>query len=344
MKGHPSSHHISSFHSFPTLSIWKEKSMVGNRFSGPFRRNDPALNRIDELVKAFNSAKTAGEGQYLLGEIFFSTMWWNNNYKSDPKMHEGRREAIMSLNLTAANMLGTTLGCGIGGIASEMRNIYGKNLSAYGANVDQGKEDSYLTAARREAFRVVFKGGKAWRFNCLEYKQEQNVQTPLKPIDTKEYSEFMEKVDSDKDQRTEGQGKAGYIMSMSREFYIGPFVANKGFTGPIQMPKFHSFFMAGGPVQCGGIIRVKGGIVDYIDNESGHYKPIDLALVKALEHLKTVGMNPKNIKVGGISIRDRIKEPNKPVIAKGVPIDTWGDKFLAANGNWEAIYAGSMGG
>lgn len=335
---------IQSFPNFPTFSVWKDKSMVGTQFSLPRRSSDPALTRIDELVKAFNSAKTAGEGQYLLGEIFFSTMWWNNNYMRDPRMHEDRREAIMSLNLTAAKVLGTALGCGMGGIASELRNIYGKSLSAYGANVDRGKEDRYLTAARREAFRVIFKGGKAWRFNCLEYKQAQNVQTPLKLISTKEYAEFMSKADSDKDQRTEGEGKAGYIMSMSREFYIGPFVANKGFTGPIQMPRFHSYFMAGSPVQSGGIIRVKRGIVDYIDNESGHYKPIDLALVKALEHLKTIGMNLKKIKVGGISVRDRIAIPNKPVTAEGKPIDTWGDKFLAANGNWEAIYAGSMGG
>jgi hypothetical protein len=345
----PPSHHISSFPSFPTFSQWKEKSMVGNRFSGPFRRNDPALTRIDELVKAFNSAKTVGEGQFLLGEIFFSTMWWNNNYKRDPKMHEDRREAIMSLNLTAANILGSALGCGIGGIASELRNIYGKSLSAYGASVDQGKEDSYLTAARREAFRAVFKGGKAWRFNCLEYKQKQNIQTPLKLIDTKEYAKLMTDANSAMDERIEGEGKAGYIMSMSREFYVGPFVANKGFKGPIQMPKFHSFFMAGGPVQCGGIIRVKGGIVDYIDNESGHYKPIDLALVKALEHLKTIGMNLKKIKVGGISIRDRLDNLPRPrrkedvnLVTEGVQIDTWGDKFLAVNGNWEAIYAGSM--
>ena len=337
-------HHISSFHSFPTFSTWKKESMVGNLFSGPYRRSDRSLTRIDELVKAFNSAKTAGEGQFLLGEIFFSTMWWNNNHKMDSKMHEGRRNAIMSLNLTAAKIMGMALGCAMGGIASELSNIYGKNLSAYGANTDQGKEDSYLTTARREAFRVIFKGGNAWRFNCLEYKQEQNVKTPLKLIDTKEYAQFMERVNSATDDRIEGDSKAGYIMSMSREFFVGPFVANKGFKDAIQMPRFHSFFMAGGPVQCGGIIGVKGGVVNYIDNESGHYKPIDLALVKALEQLKTVGMNLKKIKVGGISIRDRIKLLNKHVQAKGEIIDTWGDKFLAVNGNWEAIYASSMGG
>lgn len=343
-------HKIQSFPNFPTFSVWKDKSMVGTQFSLPRRSSDPALTRIDELVKAFNSAKTAGEGQYLLGEIFFSTVWWNNNYMRDPRMHKDRREAIMSLNLTASKMLCMALGCGIGQIASELGKIYGKSLSAYGTRLDRGKE--YLTAARREAFRVVFRGGRAWRFNCLEHSQTLNVQTPLKLIDTKEYANLMKKVNPSTDDRIEGQDKAGYIMSMSREFYIGPFITHSAFQkGPKQMPKFHSFFMAGKPVQCGGIIHVKGGKVDYIDNESGHYKPIDLALVKALEHLKTIGMDLKKIKVGGISVRDRIINLPRPrqkgdedPLTKGEPIDTWGDKFLAVNGNWEAIYAGSMGG
>jgi hypothetical protein len=312
--------------------------------------------RIDSLVSAVGKAKSSGEAQYLMGEIYFATIFWNNNHTTDPKMHAGRRTAIMRLQLTSANMLSLAFGCGVGGLAAALQETYGKAMEAHGLRVDTGHEADYLEAAKREAFRVVFKGGRGWRFNCLEYQERPNVREPLKPIDTKEYADFMRQSVQDTDVRIADEHKAGYVMNMSREFYVGPFMANKMWLQ--KFPKFHSYFVGGRAIQCAGIIRFSKGKVDYIDNESGHYKPIDLALVKALEHFKTVGMKLSDIRVSAKVVRDRPltdelwklyskeKKEKWPLGEPGAKAETTvrcdGEEFLMANGNWASIIASGM--
>lgn len=311
-----------AYQNLPTLWQWKKDSAVGGILLPPYRRNDPVLSRIDRLVSTLYRSKTSGEAQYLLSELFFTTMYWNNHYKQDPKMEAGRRDAIMRLMLYAANTLSAVLGCAVGGLASRLSEIFGTGMSAHGRFVDEGNEEHYLSTALRESFRVLFLGGKAWRFNCLEYRQTPNVREPLKLVDTSEYAALMEKANADLDERIAGQGKAGYVLSMSREFYVGPFILNRGFRG--RMPRFHSYFMGGRPTQCAGIVRITNGEVVEIDNESGHYQPIDTRLAHVLEFLRSVGQNLSKIRVRGI---DREK---KPIHARG-------DRFLATHGNWEAL-------
>jgi hypothetical protein len=52
----------------------------------------------------------------------------------------------------------------------------------------------------------------------------------------------------------------------------------------------HSSFLGGGSVICAGEIIIAGGVIKFINNRSGHYKPPDNALDNAIAKLKDQGV------------------------------------------------------
>ncbi|MEO6811267.1 MAG: hypothetical protein ABI353_19325 [Isosphaeraceae bacterium] len=59
----------------------------------------------------------------------------------------------------------------------------------------------------------------------------------------------------------------------------------------------HSTYNAGKDVICAGIIKVNQGVLTYIDNESGHYKPTRKNLQDAVLLLQNLGVNLANVQV-----------------------------------------------
>jgi hypothetical protein len=112
---------------------------------------------------------------------------------------------------------------------------------------------------------------------------------------------------------------------MSSEIYMGPHLAKKDDHGNTLYPAFHSSYMGGNAVQCGGTMRVIKGVVTGVKNDSGHYKPVDESLAKVLELLKTVGMDVSKVEVRTAGAGTTVK----------------GDVFLQQNGNWDAIRKGT---
>lgn len=108
----------------------------------------------------------------------------------------------------------------------------------------------------------------------------------------------------------------GFVLSMSNELYVG--VLEKFGL------QYHSCFMAGRPVQCAGTMQLDHGVVTYVRNDSGHYKPVDQSMVKLLQYLRMNGMDLGRITVG----QDR----------RG-GAEVRGDLFMRDNGNWNAILA-----
>jgi hypothetical protein len=68
-------------------------------------------------------------------------------------------------------------------------------------------------------------------------------------------------------------------------------------------------------------MRVANGVVTGVQNDSGHYKPVDDSLAKVLELLNTVGMDLGKIEVRTVGAGTKVK----------------GDLFLRKNGNWDVI-------
>lgn len=68
-----------------------------------------------------------------------------------------------------------------------------------------------------------------------------------------------------------------WVMDEKGNFYAHPWSPNSD--------TYHSSFFAGEPVRAAGLIRVNQGIIEMINNESGHYKPSKLHLDYAVDAL-----------------------------------------------------------
>lgn len=280
----------------PTPAMWKADTAEG-RVGG--RANDPVLRSIDELVSSLASA-TDGVRLYVLGQLFFNTMFWLNHQPKHPLMDTCNRKPVMALNMFAGNTLAACLGCGHGQLAGRLQNLYGVRMTPYGVEVDAKEDPRYFNATQREVFRTFvvygklthYRSGGQGRFDILD---SQNCYT-------------------------DGRPGYGFVLSMSNELFIGHFG---------QMRKtYHSTFLAGRPVQCAGTIQLKNGTVTHISNNSGHYKPIDQSLLKVLLYLK----------MNGLDVRDVIVESAVHKIGDVAKTST-GAEFMRAHGNWEAIRA-----
>lgn len=331
MTGH-ANHLPTSLPGIPTLNDWKKMSFVGSLFSA-LRRNDPCLHVIDALVDNYHKACgrncSAGERQYLLGRMFFATLFWNNHYRNDRRMEAGRRPAIMSLNLTAAKELAIAYHCAPGAIASKLTQLFGKEMSKHGEVVDAGKTEFYLSLATRESHRIHFSGGLLHR---LETKLT-DVRSSLRVFDSMDYFSRNQKVydalvksdnrlDGENNRAGDKAGECGYALSTTDALYIAPLI-DFGMSSVAKrdnLPVYHSNFMAGQPVQCAGMISVRQGRVRFLSNASGHYMPVDAALAKVLFLLQIAGTPIRQIQVQGYQAAT-----------------TDGASFLRVNGRWDAL-------
>jgi hypothetical protein len=325
-----------SYASLPSPMQWKQDSRATPGFDDPLRMTDPGrpkdmvLTQIDHLLEALLEVETTAQAQYILGEIFFATMFWNNNHKRMPSMDSNRRPAIMRLMLYAGQTLASCFGCHQREVATKLAYVYGHEMTDHGIRADN--KAAYLDRAAVEMFRVIFDGGIAWRFDCLQARTAPDLGKKPVVLDTRDYEKLQASISSTKDTRVLDAAKAGYVMTMSREFYVGPFTNLKSQLK--KFPAFHSYFTAGRSVQCSGMIQIIDGAVREIDNWSGHYTPVDTALVKTLEQLRAVGMKPGNITVTGVK-----KEMNfNPVRIVPRHFEVNGADFLRLNGNWEALH------
>lgn len=83
----------------------------------------------------------------------------------------------------------------------------------------------------------------------------------------------------------------------------------------------HCSFLAGRPVKCAGMIGITNGVVGYIDNGSGHYRPSRKNLVNCLEALKDL--------VGALNFQKIIVRDHS---ARYSVAAYSADKFLAMHG------------
>ena len=291
-----------SYSTLPSLTQWKADTNAG-RVNG--RANDPMLRAIDELISGLDSARD-GVYLYLLGQLFFTTMTWINNYDKSKKtvyldQHRADRSSVLSLNLFAGKELARTLNCGLGNVASRLRTIYGVEMSPHGVNTDTAKvQQRYLTDAKREEYRAFIISGRVYNF--------RETGQCFKPLRS-------------------GSNGYGFALSMSKKLYVG--TVGVGF-----FVKYHSCFMGGRSVQCAGTIWIENGRVTKIKNSSGHYKPVDTSMVKVLNHLRVNGIAPRTVTVETVAF---INKKGVIVADERHSTEVRGDIFLRDNGNWEAI-------
>ena len=292
-----------SYAALPSLQQWQVDTKPG-RIGG--RANDPVLRNIDTLIKELQTAR-GGAYPYFAGQLFFSTMFWMNHQKKDPRMIDQCRGPILSLNLFAANDLARVLRCPLNDLASKLQQLYGVNMSEHGVATDAKEQPNYLNGARREQYRVFIISGRACHYRRTN-KQFKIINTTVAKGELEGFND-------------ERPG-LGFVLSMSNELYAG-------LLGKLSLG-YHSQFMAGRPVMCAGTMVFDQGRVTYIRNDSGHYKPVDHSMIKVLHYLQMNGMPIRDITIGREQVASGLAEGRVEVSAS---------EFMLNNGNWNAILA-----
>jgi hypothetical protein len=261
------------------------------------RANDNVLRTIDGLVRDLRSAQDGGF-LYLMGQLFFTSMYWLKNYKTDPTAVPECRPPILSLNLFAANELARKLQVPLTGLAGKLQQMYGVEMTPHGVGLDTSAvQAKYLTAAKRETYRVFWFQGRASHYRTVE--------------------NLFRTITSD-------QNGLGFALSMSNQLYVGH-------VGGITV-KYHSFFTGGRPVQCAGHMWFNNGVITKVSNSSGHYKPVDVALIKTLNYLRMNGVNLRGVSVEPV----QFKKVGKDVRGRADE-EVSAELFMKNNGNWNAV-------
>ena len=120
-----------------------------------------------------------------------------------------------------------------------------------------------------------------------------------------------------------GQDRIGDMWAMDK--YGNLFVKSSAFIWGMGFFN-HSSFNAGNEVICAGGIVLNNGVLAYIDNQSGHYKPDENRLRDACQILQADGgVNFTNVRVGVLPV------------GGGAPVNYDGTSFIAGNNNpWDA--------
>jgi hypothetical protein len=87
------------------------------------------------------------------------------------------------------------------------------------------------------------------------------------------------------------------------------------FAAPQRMSRFHhSSLLAGGPVACAGLMKVEGGRLTTIDNNSGHYKPEPENLLQVMDELSERGLMPNayHVNVSYLDFKNTLRTQNFP--------------------------------
>ncbi|WP_347557955.1 hypothetical protein [Robbsia sp. KACC 23696] len=282
--------------SIPTKSQFAQATDLKYVVSGK-RSEDHILKIIDVQLDCFhalnaeNNADIKAAGQIcVLGKLFFATdRWLKACDQKAPTVNSRRRPAVYAFYKVLVDRLAEDTGLTINHLPKWLEQTFGKDMGDHGVDVDMGTGSAdYYDKETRDKYKLVFKGGIAYR------QQWWDDSAKLTRANTASQSH-------------NGAGVIaamfnGYVVSMSGDFYSGPHAIGmrEKHTG-----QFHSSYLSGNTVLCGGEIRINDGIVTHINNSSGHYQPDDANLASAVEALELEGVNLKHLLVTSFTRTER---------------------------------------
>ena len=249
------------------------------------------LQRIDQLVDTYHHPQQVAARQEVLYHLRLAIQFWMKKLKIAPA--NVASTALSSTGLSAAakvNGLADGL-CAVNAlfvvVNAVLRSLTGVKsdvalrahlMRSYGAAnaglvadeqrlaqlAPASNHVSLTNRARKPSNELRFRTGVAWRWNAIA-----NAYAPFDTLDNRESAINDQKVHFAMDQR--GRIYCGFDKTM---------VWFK-----------HSTLIGGGTALSAGRMRVDGGIVTLIENDSGHYSPNHLHMRNLLQRLRVHGMN-----------------------------------------------------
>jgi hypothetical protein len=274
----------------PTEKLWKEASK-----SGIFAKaRDGLLLHIDCLVRSFHIMHKGGRGTTVLLSVLYQSTatWLRINAQYGAAKHTGdykvRYLAMSDLQTLAGYNLMRNLGLtSLGKVEAKLIELYGKELSAHGAQIDQqnlaGTDDEIIkyctTEEDRSLFRLHADKGVLMRRKGLDDGK-------LEPFDTT----GMNSTDPD-------QGV--FVMDFDSIYAGAHDASSQEARNPWKNMKqfYHSSFLAGKPVLSAGEIKVRHGTLVALTPKSGHYQGDKRQLQNLILRLQSLGVNTGNVDV-----------------------------------------------
>jgi len=183
-------------------------------------------------------------------------------------------------------------------------------LTPHGKEVDALQKGTkalvYLTDAEALAYRIHIEGGK------LYYRD--TVTNALTAFDTtkKEWTKAGGnschlgcELNYDKSKKEKPKGVSGFCMTLNRSLYAFRHSLKDQPGGAF----YHSSYTGGSDVICTGCLTVVNGVLTYLNNFSGHYRPTPTQLQLVVDHLRAFGVPLANVKVQLLDPNDIAHSP-----------------------------------
>ncbi len=106
----------------------------------------------------------------------------------------------------------------------------------------------------------------------------------------------------DKKKGEKTKGVSGFCMTLNRNLYAFRHSLKAVPGGAF----YHSSYTGGSDVLCTGCLTVENGVLTYLNNFSGHYRPAPHQLQLVVDHLRTMGVPLLNVKV-------QLRDPDDPL-------------------------------
>jgi len=291
----------------PTSEQWeKDSSTLLSR-----RADDKLLLQIDQAIADFpfegNDDLSRGQIEYAQNdvacELFFLVDYWLKTFRTARGADKRREPAMQALYRCVAHHLCAVFDCTINVLPMQLEHHFGRSLTAHGAQIDAvSNAAKYLDRAEREQFKLHWKNGLAYRWSSGK----------LVLADSRDKEINLTRV---------GNEFAGYVMSMSREFYMAAHFDGHRGTGH-RANFYHSSYLAGGTVACAGSLRIDKGKVTGVMTDSGHYQPDPSHVVNVLRTLRMHGVD-----LSHVIVRNHEDQP----------LQVEADVFVNNDGSWGQI-------
>lgn len=180
-------------------------------------------------------------------------------------------------------MMGTH-GTGVDKFQSQIRR--GETV-AYLAYLNENEALSVKLTIREGKFFILDGVGHLVPFDCTgpEFMERDKTKDAWNPA----YTGFEE----NKDANGRPRGVAGFAMGIDRSLYARKHSLRNAPRGAF----YHSSYLSGREVICTGCITVNNGVLEYINNWSGHYRPSPSQLALVLKAFRAQGVDIANVMV-----------------------------------------------
>ena len=261
----------------PSLTVWQTQSNVMTA------RREAIILNIDRNLGAYNrAAPRSSNAMESLSELYYSLDFWLKEYgRQSTQVAKGRAGAVQELYVLVVNKLCEVTGLTVNLLPRWLEETFGKGMTAHGYTKDYRQRNAkYFTPAEVAKYRLTFKGGLAYQESWWANSKDLVLVDTVNNEQAKAEGKHMFPQETDHE---------GYVLSMSRDFYMMQHITPKG--EAIETGQYHSSYFAGESVLCAGTLRVEGGQVKTVTTASGHYAPGVSHLSNAVATLAMLGVD-----------------------------------------------------